>query len=185
MKNIFHMSSICIAILLVVIAGCKKAEDTSTFVSLDTQIDGIETLVNQLSSEQTLPVIFPRLIPRDTQHDKYYLSSEILTYEQSKGYMISVGYTPDCNGVHVCTVGYLMAEQGAELEMLQDHDGKVITTPVKLSDNIEGYYTPGHAMGSYFPPTLQWRKDDVRYTLSWDEKLVDENILKVMADSAK
>src|SRR5690606_31902918 len=99
------------------------------------------------------------------------------------GYLISVGYTPDCNGVHVCTVGYLRVERNAKPEMQQDRDGNEITETVMLADNIKGYYTPGHPMGSYFPPVIQWNLGDILYTVSWDDKFADKDALKAMTNS--
>ncbi|MDF3055004.1 MAG: hypothetical protein K0Q74_911 [Gammaproteobacteria bacterium] len=182
-NNIFYVLRFFIVLAFTVMIGCGKTDDSNALVSADISIDGVDTFIRQMPNEGVAPIVFPRLLPRDTEHKKYYLSSEALIHGENRGYIINVGYTPDCNGARFCMVGYLSAEKGAKLEMAQDMDGKVITVPVKLANNVEGYYTPGHAMGSYFPPTLQWYEGDVLYILSWDEKLADKNTLIMMANS--
>lgn len=184
-SNYLYILIISTMLLFGIVSGCKKPDDSSALVSTSTSIKDHKVFINALAKEQNIPVVFPQLIPRDDAYKRYYLSREMLLEDGfNRGYIISVGYTEDCNGVHVCTVGYLLAQRGMKPENALDRDNKNITESVMLAYNIKGYFTPGHAMGSYFQPMLQWNLGDILYTLSWDDKLVDVDALKAMANSS-
>jgi hypothetical protein len=183
-RNRLYTLMAAIVILFAAMNGCKKSDDTSALVETDDVIEGLSEHIAQLSEAQKLPVAFPQLIPKDEARAHYYASSEVFTKDGvSSGYIISIGYTNDCNGVHVCTIGYVRANKDGEPELFKDRDNNDITESVMLADNIQGYFTPGHAMGSYFPPMLQWQQDDVLFTISWEDKFVNKDALKAMANS--
>jgi hypothetical protein len=49
-----------------------------------------------------------------------------------------------------------------------------ITDRIKLRDNIDGYYTPGHHMADYWPSSLQWAYKNTLYDLWWSGVRMDD-----------
>ncbi len=150
-------------------------------------IDYVQELTNTITlvkKTSKISVIFPTMIPVDSSHANYFAYSDPSGLQTGKGYLINVDYTADCKGVHVCNVGYLQAEVAEQPTMLTDRANKIITQKVLLTRNIQGYYTPGHAMGSYFPPNLQWQDGNILFTLSWDDHTADRASMIAMANTA-
>ena len=58
--------------------------------------------------------------------------------------------------------------------MRTDMSERPITERIKLKDNIDGYYTPGHPMADYWPPSLQWAYKDALYDLWWSGVRMDD-----------
>lgn len=152
------------------------------FVLANRFIQNLQATLNQAKSAN-LTIIFPSIIPKDPSHRVYFANLDASNTGPNKGYLINIDYTVDCKGAHYCTVGYLRAEEGKSPEPLSDRDQKNITQKVTLAGKIVGYYTPGHAMGDYFSPQLQWKVRNVLYTLTWTDQLADKLALMAMANS--
>lgn len=139
------------------------AENTS---ALDQQ-----TVIAQLKKQSALPILFPDKIPPAATHGPYlFADSYGIHPNDSQFWQLSVGTTPDCHGVHFCTVGFISAEKNGTLHTdyhslpgNKDHRKE----PVELKNNITAYYTPFHIQASGVNPTLEWRIKDILYTLSW------------------
>jgi hypothetical protein len=161
----------------------------SSFAMVSKTIDakgfvvGMKTAINEAMKTSPVPVLFPSKVAADTQHDHYYASNDEYAAKNIKGYQINVDYKQDCKGAHYCTVGYIRGQQDAQPEILKDRNNKIITEDMRLTTDIQGFYTPGHAMGSYFSPMLQWHMNGVLYTLSWDDHVASKEAMFEMANS--
>ena len=127
-----------------------------------------------------LPVIFPTSLPDGRQ---LYATLESTSGDE-KGSWAIISFSPDenCRGAKYCTIGSLRLKPSGVREIRKDISEKTITEEIALRDNIKGYYTPGHAMGDYWPPSLQWVYKDVLYDLWWNEG--DLKTLVEMVNSA-
>lgn len=146
----------------------------NSLVSLVAAKSAIQDLTNtlaELKKKTNVPVIFPNVVPPPSNNVKYYASSDLSAVSNGIAYTINVDSSKDCNGAHYCNIGSLRAEQGGNPQIFYDRNNKEITVIVALSNKTKGYYTPGHAMGDYFSPNLQWRNKNVLYTLSWNQNL--------------
>ncbi|MBA3813746.1 MAG: hypothetical protein H0X26_04540 [Alphaproteobacteria bacterium] len=134
-------------------------------------------------AENTLgfPVLFPTFIPDDRELYAHTASTGGLT-------IISFSLDETCHGVKACTLGSLNIWLYGHSETRKDISGKSITEVVNLSDNTKGYYTPGHSMADYWPPSLQWskKKDVLHYDLWWAgmDEATSRRVLIDMANSA-
>lgn len=146
-------------------------------------IVGMKTAINEAMKTSPVPVLFPSKVAADTQHDHYYASNDEYAAKNMKGYQINVDYKQDCKGAHYCTVGYIRGQQDMQPEIQKDKNNKIITEDMRLNNDTQGFYTPGHAMGSYFSPTLQWHINNVLYTLSWDDHVASKEAMIEMANS--
>jgi len=182
MKKLFT----CLVLLSCFITTvCVATQDVTTMlIKANKIIPTLDLTIAEIKKHSTIPVLFPQLLPDDMKHPIYYSSVGQLANPDTKSYLMNIDYTPDCKGVHVCNVGYLLAKLGEKPTMMNDMQNKSITEIVTLAKNIQGYYTPGHAMGSYFPPSLQWEQNGVLYTLSWDDHLAKKDTMIIMANSA-
>jgi len=153
------------------------------------KIEGLDKTLAQAKKESGVPVEFPAFIPKSKQDKKYYASNDANAKSSGFSYMINVDSTPDCNGVKYCNVGVFSAKTADKPDMMTDRNNKVITKSVMLADGTTAYYTPGHAMGDYFPATIQWTDNKQLYSISWNSQLklpeVEKAALITMANSAK
>jgi hypothetical protein len=128
---------------------------------------GLTPAIDDLKTQVTIQVLFPSTIPQgDLPH--YYAGSDFMRDAKQQQYTLYINATKECKNAHFCNVGTIKGETVKKPEMYKDRDGTPITVPLSLINNITGYYTPGHAMGSYFPPTIQWVDNNVLYTVSWN-----------------
>jgi len=131
-------------------------------------IVGLTKAINQAKKASSLPVLFPKKVPRDSTIKTYYASTSLTNIPHGVNYIINVDRTKKCHGAHYCNIGTLFAETNANPQVRYDRNHKEITVPVKLSNNYKGYFTPSHAMGDFWPAMLQWRNNGTLYTLSWN-----------------
>jgi hypothetical protein len=150
--------------------GAAFAAD-ETFIASD-KIANAKTQIHQLKALTFLPVIFPDRIPAPGQGQNFYLSysSNAIKADYTQYWQLNVDVTPDCLGAHFCNVGYISAEKDGRIsrsfETLPDKK-EHLKELVYLPCHIAAYYTPFHIAASAVQPTLEWRKDNVKYTLSW------------------
>jgi len=157
----------------------------ATLISANKITPNLPTALADLKKKTNIAVIFPKAIPQDDGIKQYYANIELPQKPVYYHYLINIDATPDCNGASVCNFGYLRAKQGGKPEVFRDGDNQVITVVVSLANHIQGYFTPGHAMGSFFPALLEWQKDGVLYSLSWKiPPAQEESSLIEMANTA-
>ncbi|CAN5329847.1 hypothetical protein BH10PSE19_BH10PSE19_07530 [soil metagenome] len=166
-----------------------NADEKITLASTNNAIPGLSKLIAQIKPKSDVPVIFPTVVPKSPDNDYYYVSTDPLVAKYGINYIINVDATKDCKGAHYCNIGYLKAERGNKLQIYRDRTNKEITTTLVLTHNINGYYTPGHPMGDYFPPNIQWVNKKVLYTISWNpapglSEATMRNLLVTLANSA-
>lgn len=131
-------------------------------------IIGLPKVIEQAKKTSSVPVIFPKKIPADSQIKTYYASASLTNIPHGVNYMINIDRTKDCHGAHYCNIGSLYAETNANPQIHYDRNHHEITMSVKLHHNYKGYFTPSHAMGDFWPAILQWRNNGTLYTLSWN-----------------
>ena len=138
--------------------------------------DKATKLITATQKKTNIPVLFPSKIP----NAKYYLSAKIT----NSGYNIYVDETKDCDGVHACNIGIVSAESAGNPIIYYNMDNKELTKPVKLANNLKGYYTPGHAMGDFWPTNIVWRDKNVLYSITWQlNPKIEQKTIIAMANS--
>jgi len=161
MRKIVYLIAFALGIFMLQAKAAEGLEASNNLVA------NLASTLADLKQKTNLPIKFPSILPQPTEVKHYFTSYELLPAEQGTGYTISIDATADCHGIHVCNFGYLTLQQGANPQIYHDMNNQEITIPVKLNRDRKGYFTPGHAMGSFFPATLVWRESSVLYTLSW------------------
>lgn len=181
--NKTHITKAILAVGTFLLASYCYAAVNTALVASNSGVQHLSETLASLKKTSPVPVIFPQVVPQPTNVKRYYASID--TPPNGDGYVINIDATPDCKGVHYCHIGSLRAEQAANPEIYYDRDNKEITVSVTLANNHKAYFTPGHAMGSYFPPMLQWRDGSVLYTLTWNtEQQQEKSLLIEMTNSA-
>lgn len=143
-------------------------------------IQNLPKTIAKLQKQTSVPVLFPKQIPKNPQYKNYYATGKIT----NSGYVIYVDSTKDCNGVHACNIGSITAAIGGNPQIYYDMQNKELTVPVKLKNNIKAYYTPGHAMGDYWPTMIVWRDKNVLYTIVWQiNPNIERQAIVAMANS--
>lgn len=103
---------------------------------------------------------------------------------QKDVFTITIGTSPDCEA-KVCTVGSLKMEYMENPSIYFNRDNQQMTRQVALGHHINGFYTHGFAMADYWPANIQWRDQEVLYTLNWsgveDQKLFVQMAKSVIA----
>lgn len=143
-----------------------QAQTDIKLVDAQDVIENLKTSLESLAAKTNLPVIFPEQLPAPSHSDHYYLYTE--TKPDSDRYLISIDSTPDCHGAHYCSLGSLTAVRGESPQIYSSIDRQELTVPVQLAIKKIGYFTPGHAMGSFWPSQLEWRERSVLYRMSWN-----------------
>ena len=153
-------------------------------LSANKVISGLPPALEDAKKQTDAPVLFPTEVP--TTDKKYFASTDPAAVKNGFVYWINVDATASCAGVHVCNIGSMRAEMGKSPTIEYDMQNQEITIPVILKSNIKAYFTPGHSMGDYFPPQIQWRAKNVLYTLVWSNitKPSEHETLLQMANSA-
>lgn len=138
--------------------------------------DKITKLITSMQKKTNVTVLFPRKIP----NKKYYLTAKIT----NSGYIIYADETKNCGGVHACNIGFASAEVAGNPIIYYSMDNKELTEPVKLANNLKGYYTPGHAMGDFWPTNIVWRDKNVLYSITWQlNPKIEQQTIIAMANS--
>ncbi len=142
------------------------------FISASSLINR-QKVFNELKRRSTLPVIFPAKIPAQGSHEPLYVSVNgyrIGNSDYDKSWQINIDATPACQGVRICNIGFLAAQRQGILtpdyQTLPDNKNH-LKEKVALPENITGYYTPFHIQASGVNPTLEWKINNILYTLSW------------------
>lgn len=129
-------------------------------------IPNLNQSIKIAQTKTNLPIIFPTRIPADSQIKTYYPFIKIT----KNGYIIYVDSTPICHGVHVCNIGSVEVENNGKIGTYYDMNKKKLTMSVRLKHHVQGYFTPSHAMGDFWPAMIQWQKNNTLYTIRWNMK---------------
>lgn len=142
-------------------------------------IQNLTEVIAKLEANTNVSVLFPKKIPLAKT---YYAYGEIT----NSGYVIYIDATPTCHGIHACNIGSVTAVTGGNPQIYYDMQNRELTVPVKLQVGTKAYFTPGHAMGDYWPPMLVWRKQNVLYKITWqlDAKIARQALI-AMANSMR
>ncbi|MDR3491200.1 MAG: hypothetical protein P4M12_04050 [Gammaproteobacteria bacterium] len=172
-----------IAFLACITAIClnANAKSIAKLTSAETLIENLPETLASAKKETDLTLLFPLILPKNDNVAEYFVYADFSGASHGINYRINIDSTKDCHGVHVCNLGYISASKNSEPDVFYDMKKKKLTKPVMLAQNKKGYFTPGHAMGSYFPATIQWQNNGILYTISWDTD--QANLVKV-ANSA-
>lgn len=162
----------CLLILLASPVIGQKVE-RKTYETIDSKfIKNLDTALKKAEKELGFSPLFPLFILDDRdpaqanqKNAPYYAYTEVIP--QTNLVIISISHDEACHGSKHCSVLSLYIKKGASPEMRTDMSGKHITETVKLDDHINGYYTPGHPMADYWPPSLQWVSGTLLYDLWW------------------
>jgi hypothetical protein len=164
------------------ITTCYAENQIQTVMApVSSLISNIQKTIAEVKAKTAIPVLFPTTIPVNSKQKKYFASSDLSQANQGNSYTINIDSTKDCHGIHYCNLGYVSAKKDANWQLYSDMANKNITVPITLAHHIKGYFTPGHAMGDYFPANIQWKENDVLYTISWD---TTDTVILNMANSA-
>lgn len=135
--------------------------DSQTLTNFDQTIATVK-------SKTSIPVEFPAKIPMNVQKAaKLYMNYDPLS-TTSTGYQFYIDSTPTCQGAHYCNIGSLQVITGGTPQQYQDIRHHLITKTIPVSGNLTLYYTPGHALGDYWFPIMEWQENGRLYSLSWD-----------------
>lgn len=166
-----------------------KEINTPNLVPARDYIQNLDQTLQQAKKDSAVTVEFPTVIPKPTKIKKYFASYDETSKQNGFAYMINVDSTSDCHGVKYCNIGVVSARSDSKIDMMTDKENKVITTKVMLADGLDGYYTPGHAMGDFFPASIQWLDNKVLYTITWNADVGSKEAIRqsliTMANSAK
>ena len=170
----------------VLTASVAMAQEPKLVNAVD-QIQNLAKTLKQVKSEAKVPVLFPEVVPQSSDKKKYFANRDLTMTQNGYSYWINVDSTAKCNGVKYCNIGNFIARKDAAPEQFVDRDNKPITENVKLAKDTQGYFTPGHAQGDFFPANIQWMTKGVLYSLTWSKDMAkndEKNSMVAMANSA-
>lgn len=132
--------------------------------------------VGKVQSIKDVPMAVPKNLPNG---GTYYMTVD---KDNDKQYTIYFDRTPNCKGVKVCNVGSIVASKFENPQIYYDQNNQPLTQEVTLKDGHKAYFTPGHALGDFWPARIEWRKSIWLLQLSWnsapgtDEKKILVNL---------
>lgn len=168
-------------LFLLITTGYAENPTQAVMVPVSTMIPDIQKTIVAVKAKTAVPVLFPTSFPPNTKLTTYFASSDLSQVSNGISYTINIDSTKDCHGVHYCNIGYISAKKDANPQVYYDMANRKITEPIILAHKIKGYYTPGHAMGDFFPANIQWQENGVLYAISWNTTAA---IIRNMANSA-
>ena len=87
--------------------------------------------MNELKQSAGVPIRLPSFLPFDNDPANPLYAN--IRWSGQAGYLIEIGWSPDCEGGNWCHYGTVQGSKGPIAD-----DGK--RSPVKLGHNIEGYF---------------------------------------------
>lgn len=187
MRQLRLCASIVFLNVFLTSAYAAKPAVPADMVKAISKITGLEQALAAARKDAGVAVQFPAVIPKTEK--SYFANYDTGSKQFGFNYMINVDATADCHGVKYCNVGMVSARANAAVDKMTNRHHKAITVAVKLADGTSAYYTPGHAMGDYFPASIQWVDHKVLYMISWNfatGSVKDTRAaLVTMADSAR
>ena len=155
---------------------------TASLINSEKAIKNLNSALSNLSHQTNLTVIFPKKIWISKKLRPYYLYTENMSKNQ---YRLSVDTSSHCNGAHYCSIGTLMGIKNGSAQNYESKDHQKITTLIYLNHKKKIWFTPSHAMGSYWPAQIEWRENSILYRLTWNVDLPysEPSVLLEMAGS--
>jgi hypothetical protein len=155
-----QLTALCLGLLAANFACAEKMLDSQKL------IPNLNSALTALKAQTSLPAIFPTQIPKNPTLTTFYIYIDP-TLLSSTGYTISIDSTSTCKGAHYCQVGALTINTTGQPQIYKDMNGNVLTKTINLTPTQQASYTPGHAMGDYWAPMLEWRQGAYFYHLNW------------------
>ena len=137
-----------------------------SLVNSTAYIVNLNASLTSLQSKTDLPLMFPKQVPQTSGLKKLYVSFDP-TLVNNNSYWISIDSSKDCQGAHYCNIGSLKVARIGDPQIYYAMNKQALTKTINLSSRQKAYYTPGHAMGDYWPPMLEWRDQKYFYQLIW------------------
>jgi hypothetical protein len=154
---------------------------SAQYIRTDDAVPNAAKVAARIAEKLGEPVAYPSMLP--SQSNKLHAYGE--TDAKIGAYTIFLDSQPGCKGAHYCNVGALSVSKGQTPADLRDLQGRDITVKVKLANGQDAYFTPGHAMGDFWPAQIQWTRDGALYSLVWNGKFPDGELrtMTTLADS--
>ena len=149
---------------------CRLVSAQSSIKNLDQAISEAKATIRytKIFSDQVIPtatfIAFPEKVPAS----KTKTIASFVTYKRFT-YAISVDVdSPECHPIFkLCNIGTLSFGWSGNPTIYYDGDNKKATTLVNLHKGIQGFFTRGFPMADYWPANIQWRDQEILYTLTW------------------
>jgi hypothetical protein len=132
-------------------------------------IPNLQKVTARIGQDVSGRVEFPSVLPAASTPLFAYAQSD----KQNGNYTLYIDTQRDCKGAHYCSLGALSAAKGQTPAPLSDLNGQDISAQVKLANGERAYFTPGHSMGDFWPAQIQWTRNGVLYTLTWNGSFPD------------
>ena len=173
---------LCVITFLIVSSTSQaRPKKDMVLIPANSMITNLEIVIKEIREQTSVPFRFPYKVPASNHSKKYFASIDFSRSVQGLEYRINIDATADCHGIHYCNVGTVTAKSSNKPTIYRDKNENIITVPVKLTHNIQAYYTPGHAMADYFSANIQWQEGGVLYQITWD---TNKKAMIAMANSA-
>ncbi|CAM4457991.1 MAG: hypothetical protein LEGION0398_MBIBDBAK_00838 [Legionellaceae bacterium] len=140
-------------------------QNKEVLIAADKIVLNLSKSLKALSEKTNIPIVFPTVLPMDDEVKQYYVNTDVAEKPIDYDFMISISAIPDCNGAPVCNLGYLFAKKKGKPHWVKNSIAE--THKVNLVNKVTGYFTPAYSGGGFFPPTLEWKDNDILYNLSW------------------
>ncbi len=171
----------CIYFSLLVLCAGSVAYAAVSLLPTDKATTGLEQAIASLKTDK--PAI-PSAVPPPSANARYFVSADVKA--DSTDYSISFDNTADCQGAQYCSAGSVHTELQGNPTIYFDRQNQEITQRVVLPKGGVVYYTPSHALGSFWPGRVEWRCGTTLYSLSWVLPAASEGVdLLQMASSVR
>lgn len=181
--------------VLFVVGGFFLARNFSTGLAQQPATRIFEPIVAVLESKTQVPLKLPTYIPGENSLDKPFWAN--ITQADSEHYLVTIGFTKDCEGGNYCRYGTVAGEkilpstptaQQSYEELISQPDYKPLkqspekAATVKLAKDIEGYFVPYLCGANCDDAKVFWDEDTYRYLVG--VKMGSKDELIQMANSA-
>lgn len=151
---------------------CQTIYAAETIFISSKEIKNVKTQLSRLKKRSILPVVFPRQIPAPQYGQIFYVScsSDADRPDYAEYWQINVDIMPDCHGTRICNVGFVAAKKSAPISPYYETmpgPQKRRKEKISLPCHFSAYYTPFHIAAGAINPTLEWRQNNIQYTLTW------------------
>ncbi len=148
--------------LLSALGICFSAYAAASLMATDKATQG---LTQAIASLKVNKVAVPSLVPAPAANSRYFVSAEHKA--NTSDYILSFDNAANCHGAQYCNAGNVSTELQGNPTIYFDMQNQELTQRVVLPKGGVVYYTPSHAMGSFWPGRVEWRCGTTLYTLSW------------------
>lgn len=149
-------------------------------------------IVQNIKKQSDIPVLFPKKIVVSDKKPLYASAASFTSHPDYQQYwQINVDFTPNCQGVKTCNLGFISAEKSGKISRSYQTlpENKIhFKESIYITKNIKAYYTPFHIEAGAVNPTIEWKINNVLYKISWRidaDPSRQQKILIAMAQSVK